>query len=73
MFRLVCPDREIRLSAGREVHLRSLQPLGLYAANAIFASGYLTEPGQGAEADWAMVEDMGFTIEALGAPMGPLA
>ena len=71
MFRLVCPDREIRLSAGREVHLRSLQPLGLYAANAIFASGYLTEPGQGAEADWRMIEDMGFTIEPLGAPLGP--
>jgi biotin synthase len=71
MFRLVCPDREIRLSAGREVHLRSLQPLGLYAANAIFASGYLTEPGQGAQADWEMIEDMGFTIEPLGAPMGP--
>jgi biotin synthase len=73
LFRLICPDREIRLSAGREVHLRSLQPLGLYAANAIFASGYLTEPGQGAEADWQMIEDLGFTIEPLGAPMGPLA
>ena len=73
MFRLVCPDREIRLSAGREVHLRSLQPLGLYAANAIFAADYLTEPGQPAEEDWRMVEDLGFTIEALGAPLGPLA
>jgi biotin synthase len=73
LFRLVCPDREIRLSAGREVHLRSLQPLGLYAANAIFASGYLTEPGQGAEADWQMIEDLGFTIEELGAPLGPRA
>ncbi|MDX6515625.1 MAG: biotin synthase [Gaiellaceae bacterium] len=73
MFRLVCPDREIRLSAGREVHLRSLQPLGLYAANAIFASDYLTEPGQPAEEDWSMIEDLGFTIEALGAPLGPRA
>jgi biotin synthase len=73
MFRLVCPDREIRLSAGREVHLRSLQPLGLYAANAIFAADYLTEPGQPAADDWRMVEDMGFTIEELGAPLGPLA
>jgi biotin synthase len=73
MFRLVCPDRELRLSGGREVHLRSLQPLGLYAANAIFVSGYLTEPGQGAEADWRMIEDLGFTIEELGAPLGPIS
>jgi biotin synthase len=72
MFRLVCPDREIRLSAGREVHLRSLQPLGLYAANAIFAADYLTEPGQPAEEDWQMIEDLGFTVEQLGAPLGPL-
>jgi biotin synthase len=72
MFRLVCPDREIRLSAGREVHLRSLQPLGLYAANAIFAADYLTEPGQPAEEDWRMIEDLGFTVEALGAPLGPI-
>jgi biotin synthase len=71
MFRLVCPDREIRLSAGREVHLRSLQPLGLYAANAIFAADYLTEPGQPAEQDWRMIEDLGFTVEQLGAPLGP--
>jgi biotin synthase len=72
MFRLVCPDREIRLSAGREVHLRSLQPLGLYAANAIFAADYLTEPGQPAEDDWRMIEDLGFTVEELGAPLGPI-
>jgi biotin synthase len=72
MFRLVCPDREIRLSAGREVHLRSLQPLGLYAANAIFAADYLTEPGQPAEEDWRMIEDLGFIVEELGAPLGPI-
>ena len=53
------------------MHLRSLQPLGLYAANAIFAADYLTEPGQPAEDDWRMIEDVGFTIEALGAPLGP--
>ena len=71
LFRLVCPDREIRLSAGREVHLGTLQPLGLYAANAIFVADYLTEPGQPAEEDWRMIEDMGFEIEPLGTPIGP--
>ncbi len=67
MYRFVCPDREIRVSAGREVHLRSLQPMAFYAANALFVSDYLTEPGQESEADWQMIEDLGFEIEAVGA------
>ena len=71
MFRFVCPDREIRLSAGREVHLRTLQPLGLYPANAIFVADYLTEHGQDPEEDWRMIEDLGFEVEPLGGPMGP--
>jgi biotin synthase len=71
LFRFVCPEREIRLSAGREVHLGSLQPLGLYPANAIFVADYLTEPGQPAEQDWRMIEELGFEIEPLGAPIGP--
>lgn len=63
MFRLACPDREIRLAAGREVHLGSLQPLALYAANSIFVADYLTEPGQAPEDDWRMIEELGFEIE----------
>ncbi len=49
MFRLVNPAAEIRIAGGREVHLRSLQPLALYAANSIFVGDYLTTPGQAAE------------------------
>ena len=71
MYRFVCPDREIRLSAGREVHFGTLQPLGLYAANAIFVADYLTEQGQAPEQDWQMIEDLGFSVEPLGGPMGP--
>ena len=71
MFRFVCPDREIRLSAGREVHLGTLQPLGLYPANAIFVADYLTEHGQEPEEDWRMIEELGFEIEGIGGPMGP--
>ena len=70
MYRFVCPDREIRVSAGREVHLRSLQPMAFYAANALFVSDYLTEPGQTSESDWEMIEDLGFEIETVGE--GPL-
>ncbi len=70
MFRLACPEREIRLAAGREVHLGSLQPLALYAANSIFVADYLTEPGQAPEDDYRMINALGFEIEPAGAPAG---
>lgn len=62
MFRLANPKSEIRIAGGRELHLRSLQPLGLYAANSIFVGDYLTTKGQLPEADYRMIEDLGFTI-----------
>jgi biotin synthase len=62
MFRFVNPDRELRIAGGRELHLGSLQPLGLYAANSIFVGDYLTTKGQAAEADYQMIEDMGFEV-----------
>ncbi len=62
MMRLVNPTAEIRIAGGREIHLGSLQPLGLYAANSMFVGDYLTTKGQLPEADYRMIEDMGFTI-----------
>ena len=62
MFRFVNPDRELRIAGGRELHLGSLQPLGLYAANSIFVGDYLTTKGQAAEADYKMIEEMGFVV-----------
>ena len=62
MFRYVNPDREIRIAGGREIHLRSLQPLGLYAANSIFVGDYLTTKGQAPKEDYQMIEDMGFEV-----------
>lgn len=62
MFRFVNPSREIRIAGGRELHLGSLQPLGLYPANSIFVSDYLTTQGQAAEADFRMIADLGFEI-----------
>jgi biotin synthase len=63
LFRLMLPQQEIRIAGGREVHLRSLQPLGLYAANSIFVGDYLTTPGQSAQQDFEMIRDAGFVIE----------
>lgn len=62
MARFVCPDREIRLAGGREIHLRSLQAMALHLANSIFLGDYLTAEGQAAEEDLALIRDNGFTI-----------
>ncbi len=62
LFRFANPDREIRIAAGRELHLGSLQALGLYAANSIFVGDYLTTKGQTPEADYRMIEDLGFEV-----------
>ncbi len=62
MMRLVNPTAEIRIAGGREIHLGSLQPLGLYAANSMFVGDYLTTKGQLPEADYRMIEDLGFVI-----------
>ena len=62
MFRFVNPDRELRISGGRELHLRSLQPLGLYVANSLFVGDYLTTQGQAPEEDYGMITDLGFEV-----------
>lgn len=62
MFRFVNPASELRIAGGREIHLGSLQALGLYAANSIFVGDYLTTQGQAAEADYKMIAELGFTV-----------
>jgi biotin synthase len=64
LFRFILPSQKIRIAGGREVHLRSLQPLGLYPANSLFIGDYLTTPGQEARADLEMIRDAGFVLEA---------
>ncbi|HLS59562.1 MAG TPA: biotin synthase BioB [Virgibacillus sp.] len=63
LFRYINPTKEIRISGGREVNLRSLQPLGLYAANSIFIGDYLTTAGQEGTKDHQMLKDLGFEID----------
>jgi biotin synthase len=62
LFRFANPDREIRIAGGRELHLGSLQPLGLYAANSIFVGDYLTTQGQPPDEDYRMIEELGFIV-----------
>ncbi|MFJ9574382.1 biotin synthase BioB [Streptomyces bacillaris] len=66
MVRFVCPDVEVRLAGGREVHLRSMQPLALHLVNSIFLGDYLTSEGQAGQADLDMIADAGFEVEGAG-------
>ncbi|PZG43096.1 biotin synthase BioB [Spongiactinospora gelatinilytica] len=66
LARFVCPDVEVRLSAGREIHLRTLQPLALHIVNSIFLGDYLTSEGQAGKADLEMITDAGFEVEEAG-------
>lgn len=60
--RFACPDVEIRMAGGREMHLRTLQPLALNIANSLFLGDYLTSEGQPGQADLEMIADAGFTV-----------
>ena len=62
MYRFVNPDKELRIAGGREIHLGSLQPLGLYAANSLFVGDYLTTQGQAPDEDYKMIEELGFEV-----------
>ena len=62
MARFVCPDKEVRIAGGREMHLRSLQGLALHVANSIFLGDYLTSEGQEAQDDLALIRDNGFVV-----------
>ena len=62
MFRFVNPTAEIRIAAGREVHLRSLEVMALYPANSLFLDGYLNALGSGAARTYTMIRDAGFEL-----------
>jgi biotin synthase len=62
MMRFVNPSSELRIAGGRERHLRSMQPFGLYIANSIFVGDYLTTKGQPPQEDYDMICDLGFEI-----------
>jgi len=64
LFRLILPKGTIKIAGGREVHLRDLQSLALFAgANGLIVGNYLTTPGRNAEDDFRMVKDLGFVLK----------
>ncbi len=62
VFRLILPEKNIRIAGGREKNLRDLQCLSLIAgANGLLLGNYLTTPGRYPKDDIRMIEDLGFT------------
>ncbi len=60
MFRLLLPDKDIRVCGGRERNLRSLQPLMFAAgANGTMVGNYLTTQGRDFKEDLQMIADLG--------------
>jgi biotin synthase len=63
MMRLANPSAEVRVAAGREGHLRSLEALALWPANSLFVEGYLTTKGKSGLDTYRMIRDAGFVVE----------
>jgi biotin synthase len=63
MMRLVNPRAEVRISAGREGHIRSLGALALWPANSLFVEGYLTTRGDAVNDTYRMIADAGFEVD----------
>ncbi len=63
VFRLVMPDKDIKVAGGREKNLRDLQCLMFSAgANSTMVGNYLTTKGRKAEDDLTMIRDLELTI-----------
>lgn len=62
MYRFTNPAAEIRCTAGREFHLRSLEAMALYPANSLFLEGYLNATGAASNRTFQMISDAGFDI-----------
>ena len=61
--RLILPDKDIVVCGGREVNLRSLEPMMFLAgANGTLTGDYLTTQGRSPEEDRKMITDLGLKV-----------
>ncbi|MFN2568040.1 MAG: biotin synthase BioB [Candidatus Dormibacteria bacterium] len=66
LFRCVNPTSVLRYAGGRELVLRDLQAYGMLAgANGLILGDYLTTGGRSAEADLAMLADLGMPLATV--------
>jgi biotin synthase len=60
IFRMILPDKDIRVCGGRETNLRATESLMFWAgANATMIGNYLTTRGHDPEYDLQMIKDLG--------------
>ncbi len=64
LYRFLNSTSEIRVAAGREVHLRNLEVMALFPANSLFLEGYLNTKGAEVNRTLQMIKDAGFTIDS---------
>ncbi|MCA9409437.1 MAG: biotin synthase BioB, partial [Candidatus Omnitrophica bacterium] len=64
LFRFLNPKAEIRIAAGRELHLRDMEVLALYPGNSLFLDGYLNTKGEQTLKTLQMIKDAGFKIRS---------
>ncbi|MBU0468886.1 MAG: biotin synthase BioB [Candidatus Omnitrophica bacterium] len=64
LFRLLNPKADIRIAAGRELHLREMEVLSFYIANSLFLDGYLNTKGSKNNKTYQMIIDAGFTLNS---------
>lgn len=62
MLRLLFPETELRISAGREYHLGDMQILGILLVDSIFIGNYLTEKGAEKNEDFELIRSLGLEI-----------
>ncbi|OGX07304.1 MAG: biotin synthase BioB [Omnitrophica WOR_2 bacterium GWA2_37_7] len=64
LFRLLNPKADIRIAAGRELHLRDMETMSFYIANSLFLEGYLNTAGSKRNKTYQMIKDAGFTLNS---------
>ncbi|MBP9853236.1 MAG: biotin synthase BioB [Candidatus Omnitrophica bacterium] len=64
LYRFINPKVELRMAAGREIHLRGMEVMGLYAADSLFLDGYLNMKGSERRRTLQMIKDAGFIIKS---------
>ena len=66
IYRLIFPDKDIKVAGGREKNLRDLQCMIFAAgANSTMVGNYLTTFGRPAKEDIQMISDLGLTIKGV--------
>ncbi len=66
IFRILLPDKDIKVCGGRNTNLRSLQSMIFYAgASGMMIGNYLTTAGNDPETDLRMIKDLGLRVNPV--------